>query len=245
MSDVDARTAALLKQAIVEIREMRGRLAALEERAREPIAVVGIGCRFLGGANGPDAFWRVLAEGVDAVREVPKDRWDVDALYSPDPATPGRMTTRWGGFLDDVDQFEPSFFGISVREAAGMDPQQRLVLEVAFEALEDAGIAPERLAGTRTGVFVGSCFNDYYKLLATPPGRGGSGTLNSIIANRVSYTFDLRGPSMVVDMACSSSLVAVDLACRSLRSGTSDAALAGGSTSCCRRRCTSRSPRRG
>ncbi len=228
MSDVDARTAALLKQAIVEIREMRGRLAALEERAREPIAIVGIGCRFPGGANGPDAFWRVLAEGVDAVREVPKDRWDVDALYSPDPTMPGRMTTRWGGFLDDVDQFEPSFFGISVREAAGMDPQQRLVLEVAFEALEDAGIAPERLAGTRTGVFVGSCFNDYYKLLAKPPGRGGSGTLNSIIANRVSYTFDLRGPSLVVDTACSSSLVAVDLACRSLRSGASDAALAGG-----------------
>lgn len=136
--------------------ELKSRLdraeSALEAR-REPIAVVGIGCRFPGGANSPDAYWAMLRQGVDAVREIPAERWDVDGLYSPDPNEPGRMATRWGGFLDGLEEFDPWFFGISPREAIGMDPQQRLLLEVAWEALEHAGIAPDRLDGTSTGVF--------------------------------------------------------------------------------------------
>jgi 3-oxoacyl-(acyl-carrier-protein) synthase/pyruvate/2-oxoglutarate dehydrogenase complex dihydrolipoamide acyltransferase (E2) component/acyl carrier protein len=194
---------------------------------REPIAIVGLGCRFP-GADGPAAFWRLMAEGRDAIRDVPRERWDIDTVYDPTPGARGRMITRAGGFLDDVDQFDPSFFGISQREAAGMDPQQRLLLEVAWEALEHAGIPAHGLAGSETGIFVGNCFNDYFTLLAQAPARGGAGTLTSILANRVSYFLDLRGPSLVIDTACSSSLVAIDLACRSLRDGTSSLALAGG-----------------
>lgn len=199
--------------------------------ADEPVAIVGIGCRFP-GADGPAAFWRLISDGVDATSDVPTDRWDADAFYNPDPSVPGTAVTRRGGFLREVDEFDYRFFGISPRESAQMDPQQRLLLEVAWEALEDAGQVPERLAGTRTGVFVGISTNDYGSLRMSQPqlvdAYTGTGNALSIAANRLSYTFDFHGPSMAIDTACSSSLVAVDLACRSLRDGECTMAVAGG-----------------
>ena len=198
--------------------------------ANEPIAVIGLGCRFP-GADGPDAFWRLLRDGVDAVGEVPAGRWDADAFYEADGG-PGKMTTRWGGFLDEVDRFDPHFFGISPREAARMDPQQRLLLEVAWEALEYAGLPAHRLAGSQTGVFVGISSYDYSRLQFSDPQQidayAGTGNAHSVAANRLSYLLDFRGPSLSVDTACSSSLVAAHLAVQSLRSGESDLALAGG-----------------
>ena len=197
----------------------------------EPIAIVGIGCRFP-GANDPVAFWQLLRDGVDAITEVPAERFDLNAFYDPDPQAPGKISTRWGGFLDQVDRFDPHFFGISPREAARMDPQQRLLLEVAWEALEDAGQVRERLAGTQVGVFIGISNNDYGRMQLSDPYRidayAGTGNALSIAANRLSYLFDFRGPSIAIDTACSSSLVAVHLACRSLWSGESTLALAGG-----------------
>jgi acyl transferase domain-containing protein len=129
----------------------------------EPIAIVGMSCRFP-GANNLEAFWQLLCHGVDAITEVPADRFDIDAIYDPRPGTPGKLCTRWGGFLEQIDQFDPLFFGISPREALQMDPQQRLLLEVAWEALEDAGQVPDWLAGSRSGVFIGSMYNDYHDL---------------------------------------------------------------------------------
>ena len=201
------------------------------EAKNEPIAIIGIGCRFP-GANDPAAFWQLLRDGVDAIREVPADRFDQHAFYDPDPATPGKMNTRWGGFLGQVDQFDPNFFGISPREALRMDPQQRLLLEVTWEALQDAGQVPERLVGTQAGVFIGIATNDYGRLqwndLERIDAYAGTGNALSIAANRISYIFDFRGPSLAIDTACSSSLVAVHLACCSLRNGESTLALAGG-----------------
>ena len=204
-----------------------------EDRAakNEPIAIIGIGCRFP-GANDPAAFWQLLRDGVDAIREVPADRFDEHAFYDPDPSIPGKMNTRWGGFLGQVDQFDPSFFGISPREASCMDPQQRLLLEVTWEAFQDAGQVPERLVGTQAGVFIGIATNDYGRLqwndLQRIDAYAGTGNALSIAANRISYVFDFRGPSLAIDTACSSSLVAVHLACCSLRNGESTLALAGG-----------------
>ncbi|MGB0561883.1 MAG: type I polyketide synthase [Spirulinaceae cyanobacterium] len=192
------------------------------------IAIVGMGCRFPGGANSPQAFWELLKTGTDAITEVPADRWDVDAYYDPNLDSETAMNTRWGGFIDNIDQFDRLLFNISAAEAATMDPQQRLLLEVAWEAIESAGINPERVAGSKTGVFVGSWVYDYYKLLAGPPSRGGTGVASSMTANRLSHALDLRGPSLSIDTACSSSLVAVHTACQSLRVGDSDMALAGG-----------------
>jgi acyl transferase domain-containing protein/acyl carrier protein len=204
------------------------------ETETEPIAIVGIGCRFP-GAEDPKAFWRLLQDGIDAISEIPADRWDISAFYNPNPGTAGKMSTRWGGFLKDVDQFDPHFFGISPREAGHMDPQQRLLLEVAWEALEDAGQASYRLAGSRAGVFIGICGTDYAHLQVR---RGdfpfdidaytGTGNAHSVAANRLSYVLDLRGPSLSVDTACSSSLVAIHLARQSLLSGESTLAIAGG-----------------
>jgi acyl transferase domain-containing protein/surfactin synthase thioesterase subunit len=199
----------------------------------ERIAIIGVGCRFPGAEN-LEEFWQLLRDGTDAVMEVPFDRWDIDAFYDPQPGTPGKMNTRWGGFLPQVDCFDPQFFGIAPREAIYMDPQQRLLMEVAWESLEQAGLVPEQLARTQTGVFVGISSNDYQQVLQ---GNGrtadinaylGTGNAFSIAANRLSYFFDFRGPSLAIDTACSSSLVAVHLACQSLRSGESDLALAGG-----------------
>jgi acyl transferase domain-containing protein/acyl-CoA synthetase (AMP-forming)/AMP-acid ligase II/alpha-ketoglutarate-dependent taurine dioxygenase len=206
------------------------RSQAARER-EEPIAIIGIGCRFP-GADGPQAFWRMLCNGVDAIREVPADRWQADAFYAPEPTAPGKANTRWGGFLEGVDLFDTAFFGISGREASRMDPQQRLLLEVAWEALEDAGQVPERIAGSATGVFVGISTDDYGRLqlgdLERIDAYSGIGSALCIAANRLSYFLDLHGPSMAIDTACSASLVAVHLACSSLRSGESTLALAGG-----------------
>ncbi|MFN8433384.1 MAG: amino acid adenylation domain-containing protein [Anaerolineales bacterium] len=197
---------------------------------REPIAIIGMSCRFPKAAN-PQAFWDLLRNGVDAVSEVPADRWDVDAFYSSDSAS-GKVTSRWGGFLENVDLFDTHFFGISPREATRMDPQQRLLLEVSWEALENAFIPPASLAGTRTGVFVGISSNDYSRLQFDDAEKidayAGTGNAHSIAANRLSYFFDLRGPSMAVDTACSSSLVAAHLACQSLQNGESDLGVVGG-----------------
>ncbi|MBE9064031.1 type I polyketide synthase, partial [cf. Phormidesmis sp. LEGE 11477] len=197
----------------------------------EPVAIVGIGCRYPGGADTPDRFWQMLKSGVDSVTEVPSTRWDVDSIYDPNPQTPNKTNTRWGGFLDQVDQFDPQFFGIAPREVATMDPQQRLLLEVTWEALEDAGKLPETLRGSRTGVFVGIGTHDYSIMLWQQPVNdpyATTGTGNCIAANRISYLFDFKGPSLAVDTACSSSLVAVHLACQSLWTGESEMAVAGG-----------------
>ena len=204
------------------------------KRAAEPIAIVGVGCRFPGGAHSPAGFWRLLETGTSGIREVPSDRWDVDAYYDPDPAVPGKMSTRWGGFLDDVAGFDARFFGISPREAARVDPQQRLLLEVAWEALEDAGLAPDGLRQLPVGVFIGISTNDYSQIQVKRNDPSaidayfGTGNALSMAAGRLSYVLGLRGPSMSVDTACSSSLVAVHLACQSLRSGETSVALAGG-----------------
>jgi len=199
----------------------------------ESIAIIGIGCRFP-KAKDPESFWQLLRNGVDAITEVPKDRWDIDAFYDPEPGTPGKMSTRWGGFLDQVDQFDPSFFGISPREVERMDPQQRLVLEVAWEALENAGIAPEKVSGSQTGVFMGIGNYDYCRLLTKDlslvNAYDGTGNTLSIAANRLSYILNLRGPSAVIETACSSSLVALHFACRSLQSGESNLFLVGGAS---------------
>ncbi|NOX38147.1 MAG: amino acid adenylation domain-containing protein [Calditrichaeota bacterium] len=199
--------------------------------SREPIAIVGIGARFPGAPN-KEAFWELLKNGVDAIREVPRDRWNIDAYYDPNPGVPGKMYTRWGGFVDDVDQFDPQFFGISPREASRIDPQQRLLLEVAWEALEDAGIPREKFAGSRTGVFVGISSNDYARIQLGDETRidaySGTGNALSIAANRISYLFDLHGPSVAVDTACSSSLVSLHMAVQALRNGECEMALAGG-----------------
>ena len=189
-------------------------------------------CRVPGGGDTPAQFWQLLRDGVDTVREVPADRWDGDAWYDPDLSATAKSATKWGGFLDRIDEFDADYFGILPREAERMDPQQRLFLEVAIEALDDAGLPHERLRGTRTGVFIASYHNDYAQLqysdLDAIDLRTLTGTLHSVLANRLSYFLDLRGPSMSIDTACSSSLVAIHLACQSLRYGETDVAIAGG-----------------
>ncbi|MFQ6396367.1 SDR family NAD(P)-dependent oxidoreductase [Nocardia sp. KC 131] len=200
----------------------------------EPVAVIGIGCRLPGGITDQQSLWRSLLAGVDAIGPIPEDRWDVEHYYSPKAQQPGRLNSRQGGFLDEVDTFDAAFFGISGRVAEQMDPQQRQLLEVTWESLEDAGIIPAELAGGRTGVFIGACSQDYGGLQSAPSELEGlgphsaTGTFMSIVSNRLSYTLDLRGPSMTLDTACSSSLVAVHLAVQSLRQGESELALAGG-----------------
>ena len=203
-----------------------------QERRDEPLAVIGMACRFPGGVEDVEAFWRLLREGVDAISEVPRERWDARAFFDPDPDAPGKMTSLWGGFVDGVDRFDADFFGISPREAENMDPQHRLLLEVAWQALESAGQEIDRLAGSRTGVFVGMSTNDFLLLQGSDPRRISTYTLTgstaSIAAGRLSYLLGLQGPSLAVDTACSSSLVALHLACRSLRHRESDLALAAG-----------------
>ncbi|HLL56194.1 MAG TPA: thioester reductase domain-containing protein [Myxococcaceae bacterium] len=197
---------------------------------REPVAIVGIGCRFP-GAEGPQAFWRLLRDGVDVVTEVPSSRFNIEDWYDPRPGTPGKIITKGGGYLPRVDQFDAGFFGISPREAAKMDPQQRLLLEVAWEALEDAGQVPSRIVGSRTGVFISTIYNDYEDLLIRDPQSydiyAYTGGARSSLSGRLSYCLGLRGPSVVVDTACSSSLVAIHLACQSLWTGEAPMALAG------------------
>nr|MCU0535566.1 polyketide synthase [Hydrococcus sp. Prado102] len=197
----------------------------------EPIAIVGIGCRFPKAKN-PEAYWQLLCNGIDAIAPIPKERWDIDSFYHPSPDSPGKMNVRWGGFLEEVDRFDAEFFGMSADEVEHTDPQQRLFLEVAWEALENAAIVPKSLASSKTGVFIGLCTIDYHRLLykkfSCIGPYSGTGTTPCVTANRLSYLLDLRGPSMAIDTACSSSLVTVHLACQSLRSGESDLCLAGG-----------------
>ncbi|MFE3590627.1 SDR family NAD(P)-dependent oxidoreductase, partial [Streptomyces niveus] len=198
----------------------------------DPIAIVGIGCRLPGGVDTPDALWQSLVDGLDAVCEVPEDRWNADEWLDPDPLAPGKTTTRWGGFLDDIGGFDAELFRISPAEARNMDPQQRLALETAWASLEDARIGPAGLAGTRTGVFLGTMAQEYHLATGADPHSIETHTAvgwdNSIVAARIAYALGLRGPALAVATACSSSLTATHLAVRSLRDGESDIALAGG-----------------
>lgn len=220
-----------LQKAAILLQQSQARIAKLEQLNREPIAVVGMGCRFPGGQD-PESFWKLLEEGKDAISEVPTSRWNLDTYFDPNPAAPGKMYSKWGGFLEDIYCFDANFFGISPREAQWVDPQHRLLLEVAWEALEDAAIPPTTLAGSRTGVFVGVIGFDYGLLqmrnLDCLDVFSGTGASHSILANRLSYFLDVHGPSMIIDTACSSSLVAIHQACQSLRRGDVDLVLAGG-----------------
>ena len=226
---------AVSQQMILALREARTRLAASESARTEPIAVIGVGCRLPGGADNPDLFWHLLENGVDAVTEVPRDRWNIDDYYDPNPEIPGKIYTRAGAFLQlTIDRFDPLFFGISPREAVGIDPQHRLLLEVSWEALEHAGQDPTQLRHSRTGVFMSICWDEYAEQVRnasnseTNTVHTGLGTLRSIGVGRISYLLGLQGPNIQLDTACSSSLVAVHLACQSLRSQECEMALAGG-----------------
>lgn len=205
--------------------------AIIQTPGNQPVAIIGMSCRFP-GAQDLESFWQLLCSSGDAITEVPASRFDVRTFYSSRPATPGKMITRWGGFLEDIDQFDSSFFSITPREAARVDPQVRLLLEVAWEALEDAGEVPEALAGSQTGVFIGETYNDYEDLQFHDPQHLDiytlTGSVRAATSGKIARAFDLRGPSLTVDTACSSSLVAVHLACQSLWQGESRVALAGG-----------------
>ncbi|CDO89681.1 polyketide synthase [Mycobacterium triplex] len=206
--------------------------AAVTTRTDEPIAVVAVSCRFP-GAPDPEAFWELLSGGVDAIREVPEERFDIDEFYDPDPETPGKTYTRFGGFLDDIDGFDPEFFGISPREAVWIEPQQRLMLETVWEGLERAGYAPAALRGSRTGIFAGVAANEYAHLLSAEPidkiePYFITGNALNAISGRVAFALGFEGPAVAVDTACSSALVAVHQACQALHSGDCDLALAGG-----------------
>jgi acyl transferase domain-containing protein/surfactin synthase thioesterase subunit/acyl carrier protein len=227
VNSVDPRVVGLLEEA-------RRKLERERQRRTGPVAIVGIGCRFPGGADDPARFWQLLEDGVDTTSEVPADRWDFQATYDPDPDAPGKSYVKRAAFLGSIAGFDAEFFGISPREAAGMDPQQRLLLEVAWEALEDAGIKIEKLRGSATGVWVGLCVDDYARRSLTSgdvtriDAYSTLGNARSVAAGRISYVFDLRGPAVQIDTACSSSLVAVHQACTSLRAGECDLALVGG-----------------
>ncbi len=222
-----------VKNALLELKDVRARLNELKRSRNEPIAIIGLGGRFPGNCHDPESYWRLLHNGEDTVREIPASRWDIDAYYDPDPNVQGKMYTRYGSFLEDVDLFDAQFFGISPREAASMDPQHRILLEVSWEALEHAGQSPARLKGSQTGVFIGITNNDYARLLESAgvervDAYHLTGTPLNFASGRLSYTLGLHGPCLAVDTACSSSLVAVHLACQSLRSGECELALAGG-----------------
>lgn len=227
---------AIIAEALHKIDDLSARLEIAEKAGTEPIAVVGMGCRFPGGVNNPDQYWDLLRDGRSGIVRVPPERWDADALFTEDHTVPGTICNREGGFLADwqPDEFDAEFFSITPREAAAMDPQQRLFLEIAWEALEDAGIPPHTIRGTQTSVFVGVTAYDYMLTMS-----GGmrpedldayvlTGNAANFAAGRLAYLLGARGPAVVLDTACSSSLVAIHLACQSLRWRESDTALVGG-----------------
>src|SRR5262249_48517325 len=204
--------------------------------SKDRIAIIGIGCRFPGGINHPEALWKLLVEGREAVSDVPRDRWNVERFYDAEPGILGKSIARRGGFVDGIDQFDQQFFSISPREAPYVDPQHRLLLETAWEAIEDAGLVLDFETGTDSGVFVGTSPNDDQVIQGTPwnsqgiPPHPPTGSAHSIAANRISYCLNLRGPSVAMDTACSSGLTAVYAACEHIRTGRGDTALAGGVT---------------
>ncbi|WP_424097227.1 SDR family NAD(P)-dependent oxidoreductase [Moorena producens] len=222
-----------LQRSFLVIEQLQSKLDKYERYSKEPIAIIGMGCRFPGGADNPESFWTLLSQGIDAISEIPSERWNIEQYYDPNPETPGKMYTRYGGFVGQLQEFDSHFFNIAPIEAISLDPQQRLLLEVSWEALEHGAYAPQQLAKTQTGVFLGICSNDYLQRLTSRDlteidAYLAQGNAHSTATGRLSHFLGLTGPSIAVDTACSSSLVSLHLACASLRNRECNLALAGG-----------------